>query len=176
MQKLFPGKQLKFTKNLIEFSCPIKYCYYQGPKLLKRHLKSKCLKFSEETARIYESFNRTYINQITLIIKHKSSKPSMCYICKGLFDRIDFNNSTIQHFNNFHQLKWQSIQMERPLQKSIIATKEFLNVYFERNTTPVTSSNNEILEPSPSSTVSINPTNPKLKVMPSETVKREPLK
>ena len=66
--------------------------------------------------------------------------------------------------------------MERALQKSIIATKEFLNVYFERKTTPVTSSNNEILEPSPSSTVSINPTNPKLKVMPSETVKREPLK
>ena len=63
--------------------------------------------------------------------------------------------------------------MERALQKSIIATKEFLNVYFERKTTPVTSSNNEILEPSPSSTVSINPTNPKLKVMPSETVKRD---
>ena len=51
--------------------------------------------------------------------------------------------------------------MERALQKSIIATKEFLNVYFERKTTPVTSSNNEILEPSPSSIVSINPTNPK---------------
>ena len=94
----------------------------------------------------------------------------MCYICKGFFDRID------SHFNNFHQLKWQSTQMERALQKSIIATKEFLNVYFERKTTPVTSSNNGILEPSPSSTVSINPTNPKLKVMPSETVKREPLK
>lgn len=167
VQDFFPGKQLNFTKKPIEFPCPIKNCKYQGPKL-KRHLKSKSHKFTEESARTYESFLRTYMNHITLISKFKSSKPSMCYICKGFFERID------SHFNNFHQLKRQLDQMKRALQKSIISTKEFLDKYFQKTTTPVTSSDDEVVEPSSQSIVSINPTSPELNVNPSETAERDP--
>ena len=63
VQKLFPGKQLNFTKRPVELLCPIENCLHQGPKL-KRHLQSKCRKFSEETVKTYQSFVRTYINQI----------------------------------------------------------------------------------------------------------------
>ena len=63
VQKLLPGKQLNFTKKPVEFPCPIENCLYQGPKS-KRHLQSKCHKFSEETAKAYRSFVRTYLNQI----------------------------------------------------------------------------------------------------------------
>ena len=104
----------------------------------------------------------------------------MCYISKGFLDRID------SHYNNFHQLKGQPTQLEKALQKSIIATKEFLNKYYKKTTKPVSSSDYEIPEsgpsstvwinPSPSSTVLINPTNLKSKVMSSETVKRDPPK
>ena len=61
--------------------------------------------------------------------------------------------------------------MKRALQKSIISTKEFLDKYFQKTTTPVTNSDDEVVEPSPKSTVSIKPTSPKLKVNPSETAK-----
>ena len=64
--------------------------------------------------------------------------------------------------------------MKRALQKSIISTKEFLDKYFQKTTTPVTNSDDEVVEPSPKSTVSIKPTSPKLKVNPSETAKRNP--
>ena len=178
-QKLFPGKQLNFTKKPVELPCPLENFLYQGPKL-KRHLQSKCHKFSGETAKTCQSLVRAYINQITSIVKHKSSKPTMCYISKDFLDRID------SHYNNFHQLRRQPTQLGKALQKSIIATKEFLSKYYKKTTKPVSSSDYEIPESSPSSTVSINPspsstvlmnpTNPKSKVMLSETVKRDPRK
>ena len=64
--------------------------------------------------------------------------------------------------------------MKRALQKSIISTKEFLDKYLQKTTTPVPSPDDEIVEPSPQSTVSINPTSPKFKVKPSETAERDP--
>lgn len=64
--------------------------------------------------------------------------------------------------------------MKRALQKSIISTKEFLDKYFQKTTTPVTSSDNEVVGPSPQSIVSINPTSPELNVNPSETAERDP--
>ena len=64
--------------------------------------------------------------------------------------------------------------MKRALQKSIISTKEFLDKYFQKTTTPVTSSDDEVVEPSSQSIVSINPTSPELNVNPSETAERDP--
>ena len=164
---MFPGKKLNFRKTPIEYPCPVKHCIYQGPKL-KRHLQSKNHKFSEEKARTYESFVRASVNCITLILKHQSHKPNMCYICKAFFERID------SHYNTFHHLKRNSMQMERALEKSNVLTQEFSNKYYRKNTTPVNCSDNDIAEQSPSSTIATNPTKSNSKVMLSDTVTRDP--
>ena len=167
IQQLFPGKKLNFRKKPIEYPCPVKHCIYQGPKL-KRHLQSKNHKFSEEKARTYESFVRTSVNCITLILKYQSHKPNRCHICKAFFERID------SHYNTFHHLKRNSMQMERALEKSNVLTQEFSNKYYRKNTTPVNSSDNDIAEQSPSSTIATNPIKSKSKVMLSDTVTRDP--
>ena len=92
----------------------------------------------------------------------------MCYICKAFFERID------SHYNTFHHLKRNSMQMERALEKSNVLTQEFSNKYYRKNTTPVNCSDNDIAEQSPSSTIATNPTKSKSKVMLSDTVTRDP--
>ena len=138
-ERLFPGKKLNFAQKPIQYPCPFQNCYFTGAKL-KRHLKSKSHKFTEEKAKLYESFIRHHLNHVTVIAKHTKNKPNMCHICKSFFERID------THFHNFHQLKRQSPQMTKSLQKSTLATKDFVNMYYSNTNLPETSSSDEFDE------------------------------
>ena len=124
-QRLFPGRKLNFAKKPIQYPCPFQNCNFT---------ESKSHKFSNEKAKLYESFIHHQLNNVTVIAKHTKNKPNMCHICKCFFERID------THFHNFHQLKRRSPQMIQHLQKSTLATNDFLNMYYSKTNLPENSS------------------------------------
>ena len=152
LQQLFPGKELDFSQKSQEYPCPMKNCTSHGKKL-KRHLLSKTHKCSEEYARSYESFIRTYLSYTTLIVKHNESKPHMCHLCKSFFEWID------SHLKNFHQLQRPSGQMRRAFQKSTVTTKHFLHKYFDKTSSSLVQTSDEESVSPETSTVSKPPTN-----------------
>ena len=64
----------------------------------------------------------------------------MCHINECFFERID------THFHNFDQFKRQSPQMIRNLEKSTVAAKAFLDMYYSNTNLSETSSSNEFNE------------------------------
>ena len=170
-QRLFPGKKLNFDKRPIQYPCPFQNCDFTGAKV-KRHLKSKSHKFSDENAKLYESFIRHQLNHVTVIAKHTQNKPNMCHMCKCFFERID------THLHNFHQFKRRSPQMIKHLQKSTLATNDFLNMYFSKTNLPEYSSSDEfdetLTQESTKSTAKSAPTKPLRQESTKSTAKSAP--
>ena len=90
--------------------------------------------------------------------------PHVPYICKAFFEQLD------SHLNNFHQLKRQSGQMNKAIEKLAILTKLFLRKYFSKTNSAVASSDDEF---DPWHTTTSKPLS---NVVPSESIKKEPEK
>ena len=109
-KKLFPGIELSFTKQPLQYPCRFQNCNCTGVKV-QRHLQFISHKFPVKKAKTYESFIRHQLNHNTLIVKHNKNKPNMCHICKSFYKRIGTD------FEYFHRCKRQTPQMNRNLEK-----------------------------------------------------------